>query len=98
MSDPAAPDLILSISDDIITLFGVKYSTGFFRTLGFGAPGTVLEIVSRDDGTLTLRDHYRTGAELVEDAVTALRPAPAAAAGVVTSDPPAEAPAPSAGG
>jgi hypothetical protein len=52
----------------------------------------VLEIVSRDDGALTLRDHYRTGTELVEDAVTALRPAPAAAAGVVTSDPPAEAP------
>jgi hypothetical protein len=45
----------LNPGDDTITLFDMRYSLGLFRTMAFGPIGSKFEIMSRDDGTVTLR-------------------------------------------
>lgn len=40
---------------DVLEIEGTKYSGELFRALGFAPIGTVLEIVSRENGTVTMR-------------------------------------------
>jgi hypothetical protein len=51
-----AVDVSLDIERDVITLYGVNYSLQLFHSLAFLPIGTVVEIVARKDGTLTLKE------------------------------------------
>jgi hypothetical protein len=42
---------------DSITIEGVKYHGDLFRKLGIAPVGSLIEIVAREDGVLTLKLH-----------------------------------------
>lgn len=43
---------------DTLTIVGVRYSVGLFRTLGLGPTGGTFRIVAREDGVVTLQSIY----------------------------------------
>jgi hypothetical protein len=48
-------DIELDLAAETITLFGVKYALEIFRALGFAPLGTVLEVIERERGTVTVK-------------------------------------------
>lgn len=53
----ANPTSNLQVSEDgeIVTIFGVRYAIELFRHLAIGPIGSRIEIVSREDGIVTLK-------------------------------------------
>ena len=52
-------DVPFEIDDDrTILIYGVRYSMGIFQHLGLGPIGSIIQIVSREDGTVALRRIY----------------------------------------
>jgi hypothetical protein len=45
---------IYDVNSDTYEFFGIRYHSDLFRTLGLGAIGTVLRIIKREDGVVTL--------------------------------------------
>ena len=41
-------------TNDVLTVEGIRYSGELFRTLGFGAIGSVLRLVERKDGVVVM--------------------------------------------
>lgn len=73
MSGPIASDLQVSDDGRILTLYGVKYAIELFEHLGVGPIGSRIEIVSREDGAVTVKrlpdetdSLHRVGAILAE--------------------------------
>jgi hypothetical protein len=52
-------DMPFEVDDDrTILIYGVRYSMGIFQHLGLGPIGTVIQIVAREDGTVSLKQIY----------------------------------------
>ena len=52
------PDEIVVDEDrDTITIYGIVYSRGLFRTFGLGAIGKLMRIEKREDGIVTVREY-----------------------------------------
>jgi hypothetical protein len=49
-----SPDIELDLQNDVIVLYGVRYSLEVFRALGLAKLGTVLRIVGRDNGVVAV--------------------------------------------
>ena len=52
-------DVPFEIDDDrTIVIYGVRYSMGLFQYLGLGPIGSVIQIIRREDGEVSLRQIF----------------------------------------
>ena len=52
---PEMPDFMeYDQRSQTITIYGVRYAEEMFRAFAFDCPGTMLRIINREDGTVTI--------------------------------------------
>lgn len=55
------------VDDTCIKICGIKYSMALFHWMGFAPLGTVIEVIAREDGSVTIRRHFEQE-ETIRDA------------------------------